>query len=486
MSKDKQLPVDIYVRVSRVGGREHMISPEEQERDARAFAKRRGLHVAEVITDLDRSGGTLDRPGLQQALARVRAGVSGGIVVAYLSRLTRETSQGLSLIDDVRHAGGEVYAPNLSDHTTADGRMLNTIQLAIDAGMRERAKETIARARENAIANGIPVTNRDAVGYRRNAQRRYEPDPNVAPIIRQVFEMRAAGAGPSELADFLQAHGVRTSQGSRTWSKPAVQNLIKSRTYLGELRGGPYVNTAAHEPIVDEPLWLAAQHPNPAPARRASRGGYLLAGILRCKACGYAMQGTVTSRGKRIYRCPRRHAGGICPEPARIDAPEVEDAVVRALFEQANYVYERRAANAPEVAPLKEALAAAERRLAQVMTDEARDALGDLWAADVKARRLARDEAAEALGKARASTTEGDVEQRIELVRHWQDEVGMTALAKGDTEPVVFVDSGLKRRLVAEVFPAVAVARDKTLDYAPDTSKLSRRGYNRQPELNPL
>lgn len=486
MSKATSLPVDIYVRVSRIGGREHMISPEEQERDARAFAKRRGLHVAEVITDLDRSGGTLDRPGLQEALARVRSGVSGGIVVAYLSRLTRETSQGLALLDDVRHAGGEVYAPNLSDHTTADGRMLNTIQLAIDAGMRERAKETIARARENAIANGIPVTNRDAVGYRRNGNRRYEPDPKVAPVIRQVYEMRAAGAGPAELADFLESHGVRTSQGSRSWSKPAVMNLIKSRTYLGELRSGPYTNKAAHKPIVDEPLWLAAQHPNPAPARRASRGGYLLAGVLRCKACGYTMQGSISSRGKRIYRCRLRHAGGTCPAPSRIEAAVVEDAVMRALFERANIVYEQRAAQAPDVAPLVESLAVAERRLAQVLAPEARDALGDLWAADVKARRLERDEAAEALGKARANTTPGDVERQIELVRHWQDEVGMEALTRGGAEPVVFIDPLLKRQLIADAFPAVSVAKDKTLDFAPDVSGLSRRGYNRQTRLNPL
>ena len=62
--------VDVYCRVSRVGGREHLISPEEQERDARAFAGRRGLAVGEVFTDIDASGGTLERPQLQRALDR--------------------------------------------------------------------------------------------------------------------------------------------------------------------------------------------------------------------------------------------------------------------------------------------------------------------------------------------------------------------------------------------------------------------------------
>ena len=75
--------VDIYVRVSRRGAREDekFHSPEEQERDAREFAGTRGLSVGEVFVDIDKSGGTLDRPELQRALERVRSGASAGIVV---------------------------------------------------------------------------------------------------------------------------------------------------------------------------------------------------------------------------------------------------------------------------------------------------------------------------------------------------------------------------------------------------------------------
>src|SRR5215211_4385573 len=93
------LPVDIYVRVSRLGSREHLTSPGDQEREARAFALAQGLTVGEVLTDLDHSGGTLDRPGLTEALARVEERRSGGIVVAYLSRASRDTRQGLDLLD---------------------------------------------------------------------------------------------------------------------------------------------------------------------------------------------------------------------------------------------------------------------------------------------------------------------------------------------------------------------------------------------------
>ena len=39
--------------------------------------------------------------------------------------------------------------------------------------------------------------------------------------------------------------------------------------------------------------------------------------------------GPTTSRGKRIYRCSKRHAGGLCPSPARIFADVIEQDVER-------------------------------------------------------------------------------------------------------------------------------------------------------------
>ena len=86
--------------------------------------------------------------------------------MAYLSRATRDTAQGLTLLDEITSAGGAVYAPNLPDYTNADGRMLTTIQLAIDTGYRERKRDEFDRAKAGAIAAGIAVVTHAAVGYR--------------------------------------------------------------------------------------------------------------------------------------------------------------------------------------------------------------------------------------------------------------------------------------------------------------------------------
>ncbi len=478
--------VDVYIRVSRIGSREHTITEEEQERDARRFADGHGLTVAEVFRDIDRSGGTLDRPGLQAVLERVEAGITSGVVVAYLSRLSRDTTQGLDLLNRVQAAGGTVFAPNLPDYTTADGKMLTTIQLAVDAGYRERKREELETAKAHAIEAGIPVSNRAPTGYRKDKKsRRLIIDPVSAPVVRQVFESRAAGAGPTELAKLLEAHGVATSQGSKTWTKQAVRALIQNRTYTGELsygrndEGGPrYVKTAAHPAIVSPDLWRRAQQPaapRPAPARSIG-GEFSLTGVLRCAVCGYSLAATTTSRGRRIYRCQGRHSGGT-HDGWSVQAEVLEPAIEELFWEQVGTLTAvGREPEAPTDAPLHEALAHAQAQFEQVKTPEAQEAFGADYLTVVKERRLAVQAAEEELDRATAAGMRRMTSaQVVELRDVWDD-----------LTPVE------RRELIAATFDLVALRRDGNevrfaawpIGTAP--YGLSRRGFRTRAEFHPL
>jgi hypothetical protein len=286
-----------------------------------------------------------------------------------------------------------------------------------------------------------------------------------------MFERRAAGAGPTELGELLERAGVRTSQGSAIWSRQAVKTLLKNRVYRGELRSAPYVNTEAHEPIVDEATWQAANRRDLTGRRRRPPSPYLLSGVLRCAGCGYSMQGTHDSHGKRIYRCIRRHAGGICPEPARIVAAVADEAVLAELRQRV-YVPRETAASV-DLAPLVAALESAERRLEQALTPDVQDALGDKWAGVVRERRQARDEAAATLGEARARGCGEKPATFWETMRTFDFD-----------DPDLPVEE--KRAAVASVFGAIACARDKTLDMGVEVADLSRPGFRRAPKLNPL
>lgn len=483
-------PLDIYVRTSARGSRtdETLQTLDQQVRDCRAYAEREGLPLSGVVLEDRFRSGALKRArrkGLSEALERIKAGESGGIVVAYLSRATREGGTGLQLFEEIDRAGGAIYGPNVpTDWRSADGRLVLGLQLIIDAHVVDKAREHTWKAKAHSIERGIAVAGTPPVGYARGADRRYVPS-HAAEVVRRAFQMRASGTGIADITDYLNSSGVRTSRGN-AWSTVTVRGMLANRAYLGEARCGPYVNAMAHEPLVEADTFHAAQAATRGrrrPRRDAHRV-YLLLGVVRCASCGYSLRGTEDSRGTPMYRCAVRHGGGVCPNPARCRALELEDQVV------ARYLADGRvlSLNVPSddaLRPLEHARAVAWRRLAQVLSPDARDALGSLWAADVKARREEYEAAAAELGKAQAPRGR-DVERLVDLKRHWRDaDLGELGTASG---PAYFLSDELKRELLKQRFTAIAVrqtGRGRWEWYEADDEDLPYPG-ERKPRLREL
>ena len=110
--------------MSEVAGREgdRFHSPDDQRKRVKAFVKARGHKLVDWVDDLDESGDTLDRPGLQHVLERLEAGEADALAVAYLSRLTRNTVQGLELVARLNAAGRDVLVADLDLDTSTPGR----------------------------------------------------------------------------------------------------------------------------------------------------------------------------------------------------------------------------------------------------------------------------------------------------------------------------------------------------------------------------
>src|SRR5262245_48556944 len=83
--------LDGYIRVSSVKGREgdNFISETVQEERIRAWAVANGHTIVEIHRELDVSGGTMNRPKLNEIMARIDAGETDGLVVFNLSRFAR-------------------------------------------------------------------------------------------------------------------------------------------------------------------------------------------------------------------------------------------------------------------------------------------------------------------------------------------------------------------------------------------------------------
>lgn len=416
-------PIGIYVRVSRKGDREddRFHSPKEQAERATSLVRAKGFTAGPVFEDIDVSGATApaERPAMGALLDEIKAGRLGGIAAFSLDRLSREPAHGDALVRQVTKDGGVILTPDIPDAIDSPtGEFTFGMLLQVAKLYRSQAGARFQSAKERAIKAGIPVGS-VPVGYRARPDRTIEPDPETAPVVRELYELRAKGTGYTPLVELLDAAT------GRKWSRQAVARILRNRIYAtGRLEYGELVSDVATEPLVDEPLWHAVQAVETLPRASRSEGAWLLTGLVKCAACGNAMapwagakrrrrdprrgkMDWVEQKAPRRYRCVNR----ACPDRASVDAPRLERYVVLRSMALGDELATR--AEAPDLGALETDVATAEKRLGQVMAPEARDALGELWAADVKARREERDAALARLGEARQAAGVGGRELRL-------------------------------------------------------------------------
>jgi DNA invertase Pin-like site-specific DNA recombinase len=300
-----------------------------------ASAKAGGHTIADVLVDLDQPGSKYARPRFQEALERVEAGEADGIIVAALDRFARSVPDAAVALRRLEDAGAVLISVrDALDTSTPVGRFARTMMLALAELELDRIRENWATARGHAISRGVHISRVPPLGYRRGSDGRLEPNPETAPVVRELFHRRAAGAPWRELASFLDERLPRDSGGA--WPVGTVTSIVSRRVYLGEAAAGVLVNPTAHAPLVSRAEWEAAQAaPKSARTPRRADGGALLVGIIRCAGCGQPM--TREGSGKRgtwtNYGCQGRHAGGVCPAPTKISTARADEYVEGAFLE---------------------------------------------------------------------------------------------------------------------------------------------------------
>jgi site-specific DNA recombinase len=310
--KTPDLPCDIYVRVSRVGGRsgETFISPGEQEKRARAYLASRGFKVGEVFTDLDKTGRNMERPQLEIAMERIRNKVSGGICVAKLDRFGRTVIGALKGVDEIEeHGAAFLCVEPTVDTTTAMGRFALQLFAALAELESRRIGENWEVAKSSYRERGGYLSSRVPFGYRRLKGGGLEPDKKTAPYVERVFRMRAEGDSWSKVSAMLDDAGMRTpllgdgsgkTAGGGRWAQTSLRKMVMNPLYRGKPKGGEQV-----EGIVSARLWASAQSDRNGTRTRGELGT-MLSGLVRCGSCGGLLTPDKKGDGSRVYRCRQR------------------------------------------------------------------------------------------------------------------------------------------------------------------------------------
>ena len=187
----------------------------------------------------------------------------------------------------------------------------------------------------------------------------YEVHPEEGPIVRELFERRAAGASVRELVRDLNLRGVRSPhagrRGSGQWSPSAVGALLHRERYLGALTWGKatkrYVDgtlvrardgaaATVERPelaLVDRATWERVRALDlVVRGRSGPRPQHLLTGHAVCDRCGGPVTVCRTRRGDvdvPAYACLRARDKGPAACPVRLRRPleELDGAVLEWL-----------------------------------------------------------------------------------------------------------------------------------------------------------
>ena len=145
-----------------------------------------------------------------------------------------------------------------------------------------------------------------------------------------------------------------------------VRHMLANRVYLGELHVGVHVNPDAHPPIVTVDEFDAAGLL--ASTRPARSGGEpaLLAGLVRCCACGHVMSRGTTTR--TAYICHRHSSDGACPRPAGITARRLDEYVERIALAELSRLSARPVTDGGDLAAARDRLREVEAELAAYLS----------------------------------------------------------------------------------------------------------------------
>ncbi len=420
------MKVDGYIRVSRVAGREgeSFISPSEQRDRIAAWAKSRGATISQFHEDLDQPGSRSDRPGLMQAMERARSGAIEGIVVWRLDRFGRSAVDNARLLDELRQldAGLFTVAEGIDTSAGPMGEFMASIFSAFAKLELDRIRDSWSAARERAVGRGVHIASRVPTGYGKGADGRLQLNVAAASAVRRVFEAKASGASWSELSAIMEGAGIETPYGGSNWTNRSLSHLTGNRVYLGEARSGEFVHPGAHEAIIDESTWKAAQRKRAVPSRGP---GSLLGGILRCAGCQFTMKADkMTDRqGERvrIYRCRGKRANGQCESPATVLGSVVEPYVVERFRGEVGQMRLEGVSADEELAEAEAAAREAEAELIAYRDSGAAAVLGARFADGLKSRSARLERAEERAATLRETAGASGIPDIAELDAIWSD-----------------------------------------------------------------
>lgn len=327
----------IYARYSE-GPRQTDQSIEGQVADCTAFAKRNGIDIVEIYADRHISGKTVDkRLEFQRMIRDASEHKFDAVIVWKIDRFGRDRQDIAINKARLKKAGVKLMYAEESVPEGPEGIILESVLEGIAEYYSADLRQKVIRGRRETLKKGLYCGTILPLGYKADEDRHIVIDEAVAPAIREVFRMYAAGAGMKECVEYLNGRGVMSRRGTKI-SKSVVYRMLRNEKYLGIFDSSGIELRV--DPLIDEETFRGVAE-NFEPSKKTNAAGKASADfLLSCKCfCGYCRTMLVgeSGRGKLgkkyfYYKCGNKKRGGAC-ELKPIRKEMLEEIVIRATVE---------------------------------------------------------------------------------------------------------------------------------------------------------
>lgn len=342
MSKSKMLKVvqavnglviALYIRVSTDRQADEGYSIEIQQEKLQAYTKTiEGVDEVRLYIDDGYSGGSLDRPKMQQLTDDIESGEVTHVIVVKLDRLSRSLKDTIHLIEDVFIPNNVTFISILESFNTNTpfGRAMVGILSVFAQLERENIFERTRGGMQKRVEAGFwPGGGRTPFGYDYDRSQGILVPNTDAEKVRYIYDHYLNGDALQVIADDLGLKYERVAYNILTRKSNAGHIVYNGQEYLG--RHKAIVSLDTYERAM-ELLHIRSAN------KMVCKTAHLLTGLVRCGRCGARMR--YAKWGKAGYKlvCYSQQTSKQylvkdpnCENPAPW-AEDVEAGVVSALF----------------------------------------------------------------------------------------------------------------------------------------------------------
>lgn len=320
--------VGAYERLSREDDRkEESSSIESQKMIIESFAKFNKLNIVKHYSDDGYTGSNFNRPGFEELKKDIEEGYINCVIVKDLSRLGRELYLTGQYIEEYFLSKNVRFIAINDGYDSEIGDSMLGIRLSVnDMYLRDTSKK-IRSSFDEKRRRGDYIGSFPTYGYIKNPDnpKQLIPDPNVAHIVKQMFEWASTGIGTTTIAHRLTEMNIpipsiykkvyipnmkpELNDGNGIWRPQTVKGILTNEMYLGHMVQGRWKKPSynikkcvevkdkdhwfivknTHEPLVSEDRFKIVQEhlaKNTRYRANTKNERHLLQGLLYCKECG--------------------------------------------------------------------------------------------------------------------------------------------------------------------------------------------------------